>query len=75
MGCLSFWNDDELVNLGERDEAITRTSFIDEIRERFNSLDEDITTIKQEINDLMLGDMGKVTLSDENFFNIRRGRE
>lgn len=69
-----FWSDDELVKLGEREEAVSRTSFMDEIQERFQQLSDDVKQVEEEIKILTKGDMAQISVSDETLFKVRRGR-
>lgn len=69
-----FWSDDELVKLGEREEAVSRTSFMDEIQERFQQLSDDVKQVEEEIKILTKGDMTQISVSDETLFKVRRGK-
>ncbi|GLT16562.1 hypothetical protein GCM10007938_03380 [Vibrio zhanjiangensis] len=69
-----FWSDDDLVELGEREEAVSRVSFLDEIQERFIELTDEIKSVEAEIKALTSCSMRKVLVSDEQIFNVRRGK-
>lgn len=69
-----FWSDDELVSLGEREEAVSRANFLEEVQDKMSSIIEDISSIENEIKELTKGEMLEVSLSNENYFNIRRGK-
>lgn len=69
-----FWSDDELVKLGEREEAVSRTSFMDEVQERFQQLSDDVKLVEEEINVLTKGAMTQVGVNDESVFKVRRGK-
>jgi len=69
-----FWTDDELVELGEREEAISRTSFLEEIRNRFSEISEDITTVERELLELTASEMASITIADNALFTVRRGK-
>ena len=69
-----FWSDDDLVALGEREEAVSRVSFLDEIQERFLELTGEIKSVEDEIKALTSCNMKNISVSDENIFNVRRGK-
>jgi len=69
-----FWSDEELVQLGERDEAIPRSDFLDEIQVRFKELSEDLLNVKRELQKLQSGPVKQASVSDESIFKVRRGR-
>jgi hypothetical protein len=69
-----FWSDDELVALGEREEAVSRAGFLEEVQDKMSLLIEEISTIEDEIKELTKGNMTEISLSNEKYFNIRRGK-
>jgi type I restriction-modification system DNA methylase subunit len=69
-----FWSDSELVSLGEREEAVSRVNFLEEVQEKMSSIIEEISLIQNEIKELTKGNMKSVSLADENLFRIRRGK-
>lgn len=60
--------------LGEREEAVSRMSFMDEIQERFIQITEEIKSVELEIKALTSCSMKKVSVSDDSIFNVRRGK-
>lgn len=69
-----FWSDDELVDLGEREEAVSRVSFLEEVQDKMSLLIEEISSIENEIKELTKGNMSEIYLSNEEYFKIRRGK-
>lgn len=69
-----FWSDDDLVDLGEREEAVSRVNFLDEIQGRFSELTDEIKSVESEIKALTSVNMKKIYVSDEGVFNVRRGK-
>ena len=68
-----FWSDDELVDLGAREDAIERILFLDSAETLILELVADLKTVKKEIEVLSEGPAVEVSLSDKNLFRIRRG--
>ena len=71
---LRFWDEDEQVAIGERDGAIDTTEYISEIRTELQELLAELATIKTNLKMLTQGASFTITLNDEKFFRIRRGR-
>lgn len=69
-----FWSDDELVNLGEREEAVSRGNFMEEVISKFRLLSEDIELVESKLTELKKGEMKRITVADPAFFNVRRGK-
>ena len=69
-----FWTDEELVELGAREEAIERISFLESAENQITDLARDLTAIKEEIQKLEEGKKETIFLSDKTLFTIRRGK-
>jgi type I restriction-modification system DNA methylase subunit len=69
-----FWNEEELVALGAREEAVDSVSFIDSSKEQLDSIIEDLNMVKDELVSLEQGARKEVSLGDEKFFKVRRGK-
>jgi type I restriction-modification system DNA methylase subunit len=69
-----FWSDDELVLLGAREEAVDRVAFIDASNEQLAQVIEDFQTVKVEIAALNSVDTVQVSLGNESYFRVRRGK-
>lgn len=68
-----FWNEDELVALGIRDEAIDRFAFIEEASDRLATLTSELAAANLELADLTAGPMATLVLSDSKSFTVRAG--
>ena len=68
-----FWEDDELVGIGERGEAITRTAFLEEIEGETQILLDELSAVRKEIDSLTSVEMVSRSLSIESLFKIRKG--
>src|SRR5690606_27772229 len=51
-----------------------RVSFLEEIQDKMSLLIEEISSIEDEIKELTKGNMTEISLSNEKYFNIRRGK-
>jgi type I restriction enzyme M protein len=68
-----FWTDDELVELGARDEAIGRTQFAAEAESALLDVVKDLAELKKEIAQFEEVKKKVVLLTDTAIFKIRRG--
>lgn len=68
-----FWSDDELVDLGERDEAVSRINFMDEVVSRMKELTDEVKDVEKELIALKKQDMITLSVADQTFFEVRRG--
>lgn len=68
-----FWTDEELVNLGAREPAIGRTSFLDQSEKEIIEALEDLRAVKDEIALLTECDMKVISVSNPEFFSTRKG--
>lgn len=71
---LRFWDDDEQVEIGERDEAVETTEFITEVKSELQELITEFGTVESNLQSLTKGQAVTLSLSDENYFKIRRGK-
>lgn len=69
-----FYSDQDLVDLGAREAAIPRLSFIDETSTQLEQLLDDLQAVKQEISTLESGPMVTLSIADSQHFHIRRGK-
>lgn len=68
-----FWGDSELVELGIREDAITRTDFVGEAVSRIESIGEELEAAREELEALTSGETTEISLDDTAFFNVRSG--
>ena len=68
-----FWNDEELVSLGERNEPISAMAYLDEARAQVEQTLEDISEAQADLAALSDGDTTTISLSDQSRFLVRRG--
>jgi len=71
---LRFWDEDEQVAIGERDEAVETTEFISEIRTELQELLMELSLVDNNLQSLTQGPAITLALSDETYFKIRRGK-
>ena len=69
-----FWDDNELVALGAREEAVGRDAFIEAANEQLIQSLEDFKTVKTELAALEAGTSIPVSLGDTSVFKVRRGK-
>ncbi len=70
---LRFWSDEELVKLGEREPALDRVNFIDEVEEQLEQISAELESTRNEIKKLTAGTSKKVSIGNNKLFKIRRG--
>jgi hypothetical protein len=68
-----FWSDSELVELGIRDDAVSRVDFVDDATTRIEAIGQELEAARQELEALTSGAMVEVSLSDQARFNVRSG--
>lgn len=69
-----FWSDEELVKLGEREESIDRSTFIDEVGSQLSEIVGELNLAKDELGKLTTFDGEAISIGDENYFSVRRGK-
>lgn len=70
-----YWSEEELVNVGKLEEAIDRTSFLEEIDTQISQLTIELHNIREEINKLEEdGKYKTVSISNLDFFKVRHGK-
>jgi len=68
-----FWTEDELVELGQKESAVSRVDFIDETRAEIEEISADLEAAKKEIQALTSGETMTVSMGDEDYFEVRSG--
>lgn len=68
-----FWSDDELVELGERENAVSRVDFVNEAREGISEISGELKAAQDELDKLTHAPMQDFELSDTKLFNVRSG--
>lgn len=69
-----FWTDEELVDLGVREESVERLSFIEEASNQLQELLQELKAARDEIAKLTsAGSVRTVALSEEKLFSVRSG--
>lgn len=68
-----FWNDEELVALGERNEPISATAYLSELQSQMDQVMDDIAQAQADFAALSECEMKPVSLSDKSLFLVRRG--
>ncbi|MGD1046639.1 MAG: N-6 DNA methylase [Bacteroidota bacterium] len=71
---VSFWDDQELVDIGEREEAIDTIEFVSDIKTDIQELVTEFTTVENKLTALIKGPSISVSLNDNKYFKIRRGK-
>lgn len=69
-----FWDDAELVGIGERDKEIDTPEFLSEIKFELQDLVKELATVESNLQSLTQGTTNVVNLGDEHLFTIRRGK-
>lgn len=69
-----FWTDDELVALGERETAIDRVDYIDDVLEQISTLQLEFVEAKEELKHLAEFSGRRVYIGNGQLFNVRRGK-
>lgn len=68
-----FWTEDELVALGQKESAISRIDFIDEVQIELDEILKDLADARSELTTLTSGSMRTVALDDSSVFEVRSG--
>lgn len=68
-----FWSDSELVELGIREDAITRADFVGEAVSRIETIGAELEAARTELEALTSGETKELSLSDTAYFNVRSG--
>jgi len=68
-----FWTDDELVELGERDSAVSRVDFVNEARQEISVISDELKSSEDELDKLTHAPMRDFKLSDTTLFTVRSG--
>ncbi|WP_162238675.1 HsdM family class I SAM-dependent methyltransferase [Microbacterium sp. Leaf161] len=70
---LRFWDDEELVELGESVAPVGRTDFIEEARDSLDALITDLDEARRELEVLTAGPTVSISIADESLFKVRSG--
>jgi hypothetical protein len=70
---MRFWEDEELVQLGEKAAAITRVEFVEEARQSLEQIAADFDAARAELDALTAVPTKLVDLSDDQLFVVRSG--
>lgn len=68
-----FWDEDELVDLGESEAPIKSKEFIEETQGSIKDLLEDLAKAKEDLSKVKSQKMVSVDISDESMFNVSSG--
>ncbi|OJF93654.1 N-6 DNA methylase [Pararhizobium antarcticum] len=68
-----FWSDDELVELGERESAVSRMDFVNEARQGISEVFDELKSSQEELDNLTHAPMANFVLSNKTLFNVRSG--
>ena len=68
-----FWNEEELVALGQRESAVSRVDFIDEAKTELEEIVAELSSARAEIVALTSGPVITVKLNDIKSFDVRSG--
>jgi len=68
-----FWNEEELVALGQKESAVERVDFIDETRTELEEISTDLEAAKKELAALTSGKTKTLSMGDEEYFEVRSG--
>lgn len=71
---LRFWDDDELVEIGEREAALDRGDFIDEIESQLAEVQGELAGARLELANLSSFNGISASIGDEALFTVRRGK-
>ncbi|RTN60424.1 N-6 DNA methylase [Enterobacter ludwigii] len=71
---LRFWEDEELVEIGEREPAQDRQQFIEEVEGQLSEILDEFAGAKKELTELSEFDGDEVLIGNEEFFKVRRGK-
>lgn len=71
---LRFWDDDELVEIGEREPAVERKDFIDDIEGQITEVLSELSAARKELAGLSSFNGVDVSVGDEDVLLVRRGK-
>lgn len=71
---LRFWDDEELVEIGEREPALGRTEFVDDVVSQLSEVQDELAGARLELVSLSSFEGVSVSVGDESIFNVRRGK-
>lgn len=71
---LRFWDDDELVEIGEREPALGRTEFVDDVVSQLAEVQDELAGARLELVSLSSFEGVSASVGDEGIFNVRRGK-
>jgi type I restriction-modification system DNA methylase subunit len=69
-----FWSDDELVEMGEREVAVEHFSYIEDVSNQIEELQNEFKQVNDELEKLTSFKGKSVSIGDENYFYVRRGK-
>lgn len=70
---LRFWADEELVCLGEKESAVERLQFIDEVHDNLGEIANELQMARSELAVLTATPMKSVSVGDDALFEVRSG--
>ena len=68
-----FWTEEELVDLGQKESAVTRVDFIDETRTELQEISDEMEVAKKELQSLTSGPTKTIGIGDQSYFHVRSG--
>jgi len=68
-----FWLDEELVEIGEREEAVDRASFLDEIEQEITEIAQELVEIRSDLTRLTSSESMYISMGINAFFRVRKG--
>ncbi|TNH37537.1 N-6 DNA methylase [Paracoccus haeundaensis] len=68
-----FWTEEELVDLGQKESAVTRVDFIDETRTELQEISDEMEVAKKELQSLTSGPTQTIGIGDQSYFHVRSG--
>lgn len=71
---LRFWDDDELVEIGEREPAVDRKDFIDDVEVQISEVLNELSEAKKELAGLSSFNGDDVSVGNEDVISVRRGK-
>ncbi|MBG6243524.1 MAG: hypothetical protein EKE20_17780 [Candidatus Symbiopectobacterium sp. Dall1.0] len=71
---MRFWEDEELVEIGEREPAQARQQFIEEVEGQLSEILDEFAGAKKELAELSEFDGDEVFIGNEELFKVRRGK-
>lgn len=68
-----FWDEKELVDLGEKASAVSRIDFIDETRAELQAISDELEATRTELALLISGPTNSISMGSETYFEVRSG--